>query len=75
MVRIEQNSYKETNFQMFGKITFMNVIKYTKHMHISYVCLNDLSKSNPHNQKQGHYFANKGPSSQGYGFSCGHVWM
>ena len=25
--------------------------------------------------KKGHYFANKGPSSQGYGFSCGHVWM
>ena len=24
--------------------------------------------------KQGHYFANKGPSSQGYGFSSGHVW-
>ena len=21
------------------------------------------------------YFANTGPSSQGYGFSCGHVWM
>ena len=21
------------------------------------------------------YFANKGPSSQGYGFSGGHVWM
>ena len=21
------------------------------------------------------YFANKGPSSQGYGISCGHVWM
>ena len=27
------------------------------------------------NQKQIHYFANKGPSSQGYGFSGGHVWM
>ena len=26
-------------------------------------------------QKQRHYFANKGPSSQGYGFSCGHVWV
>ena len=25
--------------------------------------------------KQRHYFANKGPSSQGYGFSCGRVWM
>ena len=28
-----------------------------------------------HIQKQRHYFADKGPSSQGYGFSCGHVWM
>ena len=26
-------------------------------------------------KKQRHYFANKGPSSQSYGFSCGHVWM
>ena len=25
--------------------------------------------------KQRHYFANKGPSSQGYGFSSGHIWM
>ena len=25
--------------------------------------------------KQGHYFVNKGLSSQGYGFSSGHVWM
>ena len=28
-----------------------------------------------HIQKQRQYFANKGSSSQGYGFSCGHVWM
>ena len=28
-----------------------------------------------HTKKQRHYFANKGPSSQGYGFSSGHVWM
>ena len=26
-------------------------------------------------RKQRLYFANKGPSSQGYGFSSGHVWM
>ena len=26
-------------------------------------------------KKQRHYFANKGPSSQGYGFFSGHVWM
>ena len=28
-----------------------------------------------HIEKQRHYFANKGPSSQGYGFSIGHVWV
>ena len=28
-----------------------------------------------HIKKQRHYFVDKGPSSQGYGFSCGHVWM
>ena len=26
-------------------------------------------------KKQRHYFTNKGPSGQGYGFSSGHVWM
>ena len=26
-------------------------------------------------KKQKHYFANKGPSSQSYGFSSGHAWM
>ena len=28
-----------------------------------------------HIKKQRCYFANKGPSSQGYGFSSGQVWM
>ena len=28
-----------------------------------------------HIKKQRHYFANKGPSSQGYGFSNSHVWI
>ena len=28
-----------------------------------------------HIKKQRHYFVNKGPSSQGYGFSSGHIWM
>ena len=26
-------------------------------------------------KKQRNYFAKKGPSSQGYGLSSGHVWM
>ena len=28
-----------------------------------------------HVKKQRHYFANKVPSSQDYGFSSGYVWM
>ena len=28
-----------------------------------------------HIRKQRHYFANKGPCSQGYGFSSSYVWM
>ena len=32
-------------------------------------------QSRQHIKKQRHYFANKGPSSQGYGFSSSRVWM
>jgi len=37
--------------------------------------LTPWEKSYDQIKKQRHYFANKGPSSQGYGFSCDHVWM
>ena len=33
------------------------------------------NQSRQHIKKQRHYFANKGLSSQGYGFSSSHVWM
>ena len=32
-------------------------------------------KPRQHSEKQRHYFANKGASSQSYGFSSSHVWM
>ena len=32
-------------------------------------------KPRQHFKKQRHHFANKGPSGQGYDFSCGHEWM
>ena len=37
-------------------------------------CLSS-SSSRQHIKKQRHYFANKGPSSQGCGFYSSHVWM
>ena len=33
------------------------------------------SSSRQHIKKQRHYFADKGPSSQSYGFSSSHVWV
>ena len=35
----------------------------------------NTQKLRQHIKKQRHYFANKGPSSQGYSFSSSHVWM
>ena len=35
----------------------------------------NYDQARQHTKKQRCYFANKGPSSQGYGFSSGHVWM
>ena len=37
--------------------------------------LSSSSSSRQHIKKQRHYFANKGRSSQRYGFSSSHVWM
>ena len=49
----------------FQKITYSCFIDYAK----AFDCVD-------HNKPwKIHYFANKGPSSQGYGFFSGHVWM
>ena len=37
--------------------------------------MKNYDKPRQHLKKQRHYFANKGPSSQSYGFSSSHVWM
>ena len=50
-------------------------IKRKSHEITPYGVMESYDQPIKHTQKQRHYFANKGPSSQGYGFSCGHVWM
>ena len=49
----------------------------TTAMNLKFACSLDKKLDQPrqHIKKQRHYFANKGPSSQGYGFSSSHVWM
>ena len=42
----------------------------------SWTQLSDFTFTFRHNiKKPRHYFANKGPFSQSYGFSSSHVWM
>ena len=38
-------------------------------------CKKSYDQPRQHIKKQRHYFANKGPSSQSYGFSSSHIWM
>ena len=41
-----------------------------------HLLLEKMARTNLDNfKKQTHYFVNKGPSSQGYSFSSGHIWM
>ena len=46
-------------------------------MKLKHTCSLEESYEQPrqHIKKQRHYFANKGPYSQSYGFSSNHVWM
>ena len=39
------------------------------------IIIADYDQPRQHIKKQRHYLANKGPSSQSYGFSSSHVWM
>ena len=52
-----------------------NELKSTKPVDLVTPWKESYDQPRQHIKKQRHYFANKGPSSQGYGFSGGHVWM
>ena len=41
----------------------------------TYTLEENYDEPRQHLKNQRHFFAEKGPSSQGYGFSSGHVWM
>ena len=70
---------------LFGRKVMTNLDSILKSRDITLPTKVHLAKLTPwkesydqprqHIKKQRHYFANKGPSGQGYGFSSGHVWM
>ena len=64
---------QKTKIMTAGPITSWQIGKQWKQTLTSWKESYDQPRQ--HIKKQRHYFANKGPSSQGYGFSSGHVWM
>ena len=66
----------ETETLVFGAPKSLQVVIAT--MKLKDACsLGKKSRDQPrqHIKKQRHYFTNKGPSSQSYGFPSSHVWM
>ena len=71
--RWRNNGNSETLFSEVPKPLQMVTVA----MKLKDACFVEESYDQPRQpiKKQRHYFANKGLSSQSYGFSSGHVWM
>ena len=63
---------------MLANFSFKGYTRYSR-INEGYICLllgrTFMTNLDSILKKQRHYFANKGLSSHGYGFSSGHVWM
>ena len=60
---------------ILGALKSLQVVTAAMKLKDAYSLKESYDQPREHIQKQRHYFANKGRSSQGYGFSCSHVWM
>ena len=75
--------HKHRQFWEMGLVTKMEPVRKDPEQHAIELRVYHLDplrglnydKPRQHIKKQRHYFANKGPSSQSYGFSSCHVWM
>ena len=63
------------DFLFFGAPKSLQMVTAAMKLKDAYSLKESYDQPRQHIKKQIHYFANKGSSSQGYGFSCGHVWM
>ena len=60
---------------IFGAPKSLQIVIAAMKLKDTYSLEENYDQPRQHIKKQRHYFANKGPSSQGYGFSCGHEWI
>ena len=66
---------KQCQTLFFGAPKSLQMVIAAMKLKEAYSLEGSYDQSRQHIEKQRHYFANKGPPNQGYGFSCGHVWM
>ena len=60
---------------IFGAPESLQMVTAAMKLKDAYFLEEELDQPRQHIKKQRHYFANKGPSSQNYGFSSSHIWM
>ena len=75
MGNIWANNGNSVRLYFGGASKSLQVVIATMKLKDAYSLEGKLWPIRQHIKKQRHYFVNKGPSSQGYGFSSGHVWM
>ena len=67
--------WKQCQTLFFGAPKSLQMVTAAMKLKDTYSLEGSYDQHRQHIQKQRRYYANKGQSSQGYGFSCGHVWM
>ena len=67
--------WKQFQTLFFGAPELLQMVIAAMKLKDAYSLEGDYDQPKQHIEKQRHYFANKGPSSQGYGFSSSHVCM
>ena len=70
-----RKQWKQSQTLFFGAQKSLQTVNAAIKLKDAYSLEGKLCQARQHIQKQRHYFANKGPSNQGCGFSCDHVWM
>ena len=70
MIECADNTYSYTHYSHLSKYLLYFIFSKT-----TFPWKKSYDQPRQHIKKQRHYFANKGPSSQGCGFSSGHIWM
>ena len=70
-----EKQWKQCQILFWGALKSLQMVIAAMKLKDAYYLEGSYDQPRHHIKKQRHYFVNKSLSSQGYGFSSGHVWM